>query len=171
MRIMGVDPGLSSTGYAVIDDVGGRQSVVEGGVVRTKPAEPLEHRLHTIYQDIRTVIEQFAPAAMAIEDLHTRYRNLKTAIVMGHARGVVVMAAGEAGIPVFDYEPTRAKKLVTGSGRADKEQVQRAITSQLNLPSVSKNEHVADAFAIALCHAIIAGNPAYQAQQAAMGRR
>lgn len=155
MRIIGIDPGLESTGYAVIDDLGRDQSPVEGGVVRTKPADPLEKRLLVIYQDIKSVLEEFKPEAMAIEDLHARYQHGRTAILMGHARGVVCMAAAEAGIPVFHYQPARAKNMVTGSGRADKEQVQRAITARLGLDGAAKNEHVADAFAIALCHVMM----------------
>jgi crossover junction endodeoxyribonuclease RuvC len=99
---------------------------------------------------------------MAVEDLHSRYRNLKTAIIMGHARGVVVLAAGEAGIPVFHYQPTQAKNLVTGSGRADKEQVQRAVAVHLRLPGLN-NEHVADAFSIAICHAMMSDSPVAKA--------
>ena len=101
MRIIGVDPGLSSTGYAVLDDFGRVRKPVEGGVCRTKASDALERRLLSIHRDMREVLEEFRPEAMAVEDLHTRYRNLKTAIVMGHARGVVCLAAAEFGIPVF----------------------------------------------------------------------
>ncbi len=162
MRIAGIDPGLVNTGYAIIDDVDGSQRAVEGGVIRTASAEPLERRLHTIYSNIREVFAEFKPDVMAIEDLHSRARFVKTAILMGHARGVVVMAAGEAGIPVFDYQPTRAKNIVTGSGRADKDQVKQAVAAHLRSPDIGKNEHVADAFSIALCHAIMAGSSAQQ---------
>lgn len=163
MRIIGVDPGLVATGYGVIDDAGpaggNRHVAVEGGVVTTKSSDPLERRLSAIYRDLRDVLEEFAPAAMAVEDLHSRYRNLKTAIVMGHARGVVCLAAGEFGIPVFNYQPAQAKNLVTGSGRADKGQVQKAVAAHLRLDGGVGNEHVADAFAIALCHAMISESP------------
>ena len=160
MRIIGVDPGLSSTGYAVLDDFGRTRVPVEGGVCRTKASDSLERRLLSIYRDVRDVIEEFRPEAMAIEDLHSRYRNLKTAIVMGHARGVVCLAAGEFSIPVFHYQPTRAKNLVTGSGRAGKEQVQRAVAVHLGLEDQTPNEHVADAFAIAICHAMMSSGAA-----------
>jgi len=155
VRIIGVDPGLSNTGYAVVDDLGRNRVPVEGGVCRTRASDPLERRLLSIYRDMRDVLEEFRPDAMAVEDLHTRYRNLKTAIVMGHARGVVCLAAAEFSIPVFHYQPTRAKNLVTGSGRAGKEQVQRAVAVHLNLGEQTPNEHVADAFAIAICHAMM----------------
>ncbi|MCH8234567.1 MAG: crossover junction endodeoxyribonuclease RuvC [Chloroflexi bacterium] len=158
MRIIGVDPGLVNTGYGVID-VNGRSHVpVEGGISKTKAADSLEFRLAAIYHDIREVLEELRPNAMAVEDLHVRYRNVKTAIIMGHARGVVVLAAGEAGIPVFHYQPTQAKNLVTGSGRAGKEQVQRAVAVHLGLREI-KDEHVADAFSIAICHAMMSNSP------------
>jgi len=159
VRIIGVDPGLASTGYAVIDEIGRCRVPVEGGVCRTKRNDPIERRLMSIYLDIRDVLGEFRPDAMAVEDLHTRYRNLKTAIVMGHARGVVCLTAGEFGIPVFHYQPTQAKNLVTGSGRAGKEQVQQAVAVHLGLQTPVPDEHVADAFAIALCHAMMADSP------------
>lgn len=158
MRIIGVDPGLVTTGYGVIDVKGRSHVAIEGGFSRTKASDALEFRLKSIYRDMREVIEEHKPNVMAVEDLHVRYRNLKTAIIMGHARGVAVLAAGEAGIPVFHYEPTRAKNLVTGSGRADKEQVQRAVAMHLRLPGID-NEHVADAFSIAICHAMMSDSP------------
>ena len=170
MRIIGVDPGLESTGYAVIDDLGRKQSPVEGGVLRTKPSETLERRLLTIYQDIRSVLAELKPEVMAIEELHTRYQHGRTAILMGHARGVVCMAAAEAGLPVFHYAPARVKNLVTGSGRADKEQVQRAVAARLEMPGVTKNEHTADAFAIALCHVMMSSGAAVLSQSKGMAK-
>ncbi len=163
MRILGVDPGLVNTGYGVIDTAHPRPLVVEGGVVRTLSKTPLEERLHTIFQAVEEVIAELKPDAMAIEDLHSHPKFAKTAIMMGHARGVVVMAAGAAGIPVFDYQPNRAKSVVTGAGHAPKDQVMRAVASHLRDDTVTKNEHVADAFAIALCHAIITSSPAVAA--------
>jgi len=110
-------------------------------------------------------MKEFKPEAVAVEDLHSRFA--KTALLLGHARGVVVMAAGEAGLPVFNYQPTRAKNLVTGSGRADKEQMKQAIAAHLGTPDAAKNEHVADAFSIAIAHAIMAGSSALEAIEAA----
>lgn len=162
MRIIGVDPGLVTTGYGVIDVTGRSHVAVEGGFSKTKASDALEFRLKTIYHDIRDVLEELRPNVMAVEDLHVRYRNVKTAIIMGHARGVAVLAAGEAGIPVFHYQPTRAKTIVTGSGRADKEQVQRAVAGHLGLRDI-KDEHVADAFSIAICHAMVSDSPAANA--------
>ena len=160
MRILGVDPGLINTGYGVLDVAGHTMSVIEGGVVKTASKDPLEERLHTIYQSIKEVIDEHRPDAMAIEDLHSHPKFARTAIMMGHARGVVVMAAGAVGMPVFDYQPNRAKSVVTGSGHAPKDQVMKAVASHLRNDDVARNEHVADAFAIALCHAIISSSPA-----------
>ncbi len=170
MRILGVDPGLINTGYGVLDSGEARPKVVEGGVVRTSSKAPLEERLHTIFQSMQEVITDLQPDAMAIEDLHSHPKFAKTAIMMGHARGVVVMAAGAAGIPVFNYQPNRAKSIVCGAGHAPKDQVMRAVASHLRDEQVTKNEHVADAFAIALCHAIISGSPAVAAATAASAR-
>ena len=173
MRVLGIDPGLSNTGYGVIDSTGRDYAAVEGGVITTPTKTPLEERLLTIFQDLREVISANRPDAMAVEDLHSRYPMQKTAILMGHARGVVCLAAAEAGIPVFDYQPTRAKNVVTGFGRASKEQVKRAVAVHLDEPDAARNEHVADAFAIAICHAIMAESKAVSAIAAAgndMGR-
>lgn len=170
MRILGVDPGLVNTGYGVIDTGAVRPQVIEGGVVRTNSKTPLEERLHTIFQAVQEVISELQPEVMAIEDLHSQPKFAKTAIMMGHARGVVVMAAGAAGMQVFNYQPNRAKSVVTGAGHAPKDQVMRAVAAHLNDEQVTKNEHVADAFAIALCHAIISGSPAVAAVAAASGR-
>lgn len=159
MRIIGVDPGLNRTGYAVIDDLGGRWIAVEGGVSRPDPSDPLELRVRTIYRDIREVLEEFKPAAMALEDLHSKYEFPKTAILMGHARAAVCLAAAECGIPVTGYAPSRVKNAVTGSGAATKEQVQKAIVTQLRLASPPKPFDVADAFALAICHAMVAASP------------
>lgn len=170
MRILGVDPGLINTGYGVIDTGTAKPLVVEGGVVRTVSKTPLAERLYTIFQAVQEVIDEHQPDVMAIEDLHSHPRFARTAIMMGHARGVVVMAAGAAGIPVFDYQPNRAKSVVTGAGHAPKDQVMRAVALHLGDEQVTKNEHVADAFAIALCHAIITSSPAVAAVAAANAR-
>ena len=170
MRILGIDPGLTNTGYGVIDIVAREYRAVEGGVVRTKSGVPMEERLFKIYSVIRDVIQEFNPDAVAIEDLHSHARFVKTAILLGHARGVVVMAAGEAQLPVFNYQPTRAKNIVTGSGRADKDQIKQAVAAHLKNPDAAKNEHVADAFSIAICHAIMADSPAVEAIEAAGNR-
>ncbi|MBM3959310.1 MAG: crossover junction endodeoxyribonuclease RuvC [SAR202 cluster bacterium] len=159
MRIIGVDPGLNRTGYAVIEDRGGRWVAVEGGIARTDPEESLELRVLAIYRDIREVLEELRPEAMALEELHSNYEFPRTAILMGHARGAVCLAAAEFGITVTGYAPSRVKNAVTGSGGASKEQVQRAVVTQLGLASPPKPLDVTDAFALAVCHAMVARSP------------
>jgi crossover junction endodeoxyribonuclease RuvC len=165
LRILGIDPGLTNTGYGLIDVEGRDFKAVEGGVVRTKSDQPMEKRLFSIYSVIRDVIQEFKPDEVAIEDLHARFA--KTALLLGHARGVAVMAAGEAELPVFNYQPTRAKNLVTGSGRADKDQMKQAIAVHLGNADAANNEHVADAFSIAIAHAVMIGSSAVAAIEAA----
>ncbi len=162
MRILGIDPGLTNTGYGLIDAVDREFKAVEGGVVRTQAGVPMEQRLFRIYSAIRDVIQEFKPDAVAVEDLHSHARFVKTAILLGHARGVAVMAAGEAELPVFNYQPTRAKNVVTGSGRAGKEQIRQAVAAHLKTLDAAKNEHVADAFSIAICHAIMSDSLAFE---------
>ena len=155
LRIIVIDPGLSNTGYGILDVYFNDFNAVEGGVIRTKSSDPMEKRLYIIFENISEIIEEFSPSEMAIEDLHSRVKFAKTAILMGHARGVVVMAAGKSNIKVIDYQPTKAKNLVSGFGRASKEQIKHAVSMHLGDIQVTKNEHVADAFSIALCHAMV----------------
>jgi len=137
---------------------------VEGGVSRPDPDQPLELRVQAIYRDIREVIEEFKPAAMALEDLHSKYEFPKTAILMGHARAAVCLAAAECDVPVAGYAPSRVKNAVTGSGAASKEQVQQAIVTHLRLASPPRPFDVADAFALAICHAMVASSPIARVQ-------
>ena len=159
-RILGIDPALTTTGYAVVTaDSRGNVSLLEGGLIRTKSSEALEDRLKVINETLVEVIEEFGPDEVAIEDLHSRYRNLKTAIIMGHARGVAILAAGSAGIPVHHYQPTRVKSIVAGTGRADKAQMKRAVSMRLGLPKEIEKDDVADAVGIAICHVHVTGAP------------
>ena len=160
-RVLGIDPALTTTGYAVVvADARGNVELLEGGLVRTKANEALEERLRTINETLEEVIEEFEPDEVAIEDLHSRYRNLKTAIIMGHARGVAILAAGKANIPVHHYQPTRVKSIVAGSGRADKAQMKRAVSLRLGLTEDIAQEDVADAVGIAICHIHVTGSSA-----------
>lgn len=159
VRLIGIDPGLTSTGYGVIDVGSERKIAVEGGVIYTKSDSPLEYRLNKIFTEIIDVVKTHGPEEMAIEDLHSNPSFVKTAILMAHARGVMVLVAGSMGIPVFNYAPTRVKNLITGSGRAPKQQVMQSVAIHLGEPDITKNEHVADAFAIALCHAMMSTVP------------
>ena len=156
MKILGVDPSLSNTGYGLLDVNGKKLIPIEGGVIKTKKIDPLEIRLSIIFENFNDLLLKFSPDCLAVEDLHSRPRFAKTSILMGHARGVIIMSAGLNKIPVYDYQPTRAKNVVTGSGRADKTQVMNSVAKILNNKNLLKNEHVADAFSIAICHSIVA---------------
>jgi len=156
MKILGVDPSLSNTGYGLLDVNGKKLFPIEGGVIKTKTKDSLEIRLSIIFENFNDLLLKFSPDCLAVEDLHSRPRFAKTSILMGHARGVIIMSAGLNKIPVYDYQPTRAKNVVTGSGRADKTQVMNSVAKILNNKNLLKNEHVADAFSIAICHSIIA---------------
>lgn len=155
-RILGVDPGLNVTGYGIIEFESpqpgvGRGRIVEAGVIRSKPANRIEQRITEIHAGIADVIEQFNPDFMALEQLFSHYDRPRTAILMGHARGAICLAAGQAGLEVAHYEPTRVKKVMTGNGRAPKHQIQLAVKIQLGLPEIPAPADVADALAIALC--------------------
>jgi len=152
MRILGVDPGLNVTGYGVLDGEGDNVTVVEAGVVRTDPRAEMESRLQQIASEMQDIIAQLKPEAVAVEELYSHYGHPKTAIIMGHARGVLFLKAAEAGLPVFPYASTRIKKSLTGNGRASKRQMQLMIASTLGLPQAPEPPDVADALAVALCH-------------------
>ena len=152
MRILGIDPGLNTTGYGVLEADGGRLRLCEAGVVRGTSHGSLTRRLVEIYDGVVEVIEGLKPEVMAIEELYSHYARPRTAILMGHARGVICLAAARAGIPVVHYSATQIKRILTGNGRADKSQVQRAIQRELALSAVPDPPDIADAMAAALCH-------------------
>jgi len=158
-RILGVDPGLNVTGYGVLEVVGGRLRVCEAGVVRGRARGSLALRLAEIHQGVSEVIAALQPGVMALEELYSHYARPRTAILMGHARGVISLAATQAGIPVVHYSATQIKRILTGSGRAPKGQVQRAIQLELGLPKLPEPPDVADALAIALCHHYLKDKP------------
>ena len=153
MRILGVDPGLQCTGWAVIVEDNLQFRVVEAGVIRTRAQDAPEIRLQEIHLGLAQVIEELKPQVAVVEELYSHYRHPRTAILMGHARGVIFLAAAEMGLPVKSYSATRIKKALTGSGRASKHQVQRTIQSELGLDRLPEPDDVADALAVALSHA------------------
>ena len=152
MRVLGIDPGLNITGYGILDEKDQQITLVEAGVVRTRSKASLGERLNEIGREIGNIIVQHSPEAMAVEELYSHYAHPKTAIIMGHARGVVFLKAAEAGLEIYPYASTRIKKSLTGNGRASKEQVQLMIKSTLGLDKMPEPPDVADALAIALCH-------------------
>src|SRR3954466_1906581 len=152
MRILGIDPGLNTTGYGVLDFTTRQPRLIEAGVVRGKSNAELSVRVKEIHDGVADIIASLKPEVMAIEELYSHYDRPTTAILMGHARGVIVLAAAHAGIPVANYPATQVKKTITGNGHAAKWQMQEAIRRELNLPAVPEPPDVADALAIALCH-------------------
>jgi crossover junction endodeoxyribonuclease RuvC len=158
-RVVGVDPGLNVTGYAVVEPSSRGPYVLEAGVIRPRRSQgTLGERLTSIYQGILEVLEQHSPGSFALEQLHSHVRHPRTAILMAHARGAIVLAAEHRGIPVVSYAATRIKKTLTGSGRAPKEQIQHAIKTELRLDRIPEPHDVADACAVALCHFHISRN-------------
>ncbi len=150
MRILGIDPGLGITGYAVVDKNNGVIHLLEAGVIRGKSKKTLPSRIHEIYVGLEEVINQFKPDAMGLEELYSFYKRPRTAILMGHARGAIMLAAANAGMEVHSFSATRIKKVVTGSGQATKAQMQRAIMREFQLAEIPKPPDVADALGIAL---------------------
>ncbi len=151
-RILGIDPGLNITGYGVIEPAGQGIRVVEAGVVRGRSRGSLPLRVKEIHEGITDVIGSLKPEAVAIEELYSHYDRPKTAILMGHARGVIVLAAAQAELPMQAYAATQVKKILTGAGRAPKSQMQIAIQRELGLRELPEPADVADALAVALCH-------------------
>ena len=149
--ILGIDPGLNTTGYGVIDISSGRAKLMEAGVVRSS-SKALSGRIKEIYDGISEVIATFHPDVLVLEQLYSLYKRPVTAILMGHARGAICLAAEQAGIPVVSYAATKIKKTMTGSGHAPKDQMQRAVKLELRLAQIPEPPDVADAIAIAFCH-------------------
>ncbi len=157
MRIIGIDLGLETTGYGIIDSIidtdSGDCRFIDAGTVRTNRKERMEHRLKTIYEELDRIFEDFSPDIVVIEDLYSHYRHPRTAIIMGHARGIVYLLAGVKEIPVISYSSTKVKSSIVGYGRAGKAQVRKMVKGMLNLPEVPAPDDVSDALAVALCHA------------------
>lgn len=151
-RTLGIDPGLNTTGYAVVEGSGGRIELVEAGVVRGRERGSLAGRLKEIHDGVCDVIRSLKPAALSIEELYSHYERPRTAILMGHARGVICLAAAQHDMTIHSYAATQVKRLLTGSGRAPKNQMQNAICREFSLSAPPEPPDVADAMAIALCH-------------------
>lgn len=151
MRILGIDPGLQVCGYACLEAERGEEKLIEAGVIRTEGDDALEQRLNRIAEDTESLLRSFTPEVVAVEQLYSHYAHPRTAILMGHARGVILQKCAEAAIEVRSFSATRIKKSITGNGRASKEQVQRTIRTILCLAELPEPNDVADAIAAALC--------------------
>jgi crossover junction endodeoxyribonuclease RuvC len=162
---MGIDPGVANTGFGVVRIAGSRMTAIDGGVIEAPPGETIENRLARIHKALTELIVWHEPASVALEDIYFG-RNVRSAIAVGQARGVVMLAAAQAQIPCFDYTPQAVKLAVCGTGSAAKRQVQKMVGSLLGLPKAPESDHAADALAVAVCHASHS-NPV---RQAAIGR-
>ncbi|HEY2882487.1 MAG TPA: crossover junction endodeoxyribonuclease RuvC [Pirellulales bacterium] len=154
-RILGIDPGLNITGYGVLErDAKNPRSprVIEAGVVRGTSKQSLTERLVEIHRGVAEVIAALKPGVMALEQLYSHIAHPRTSILMGHARGVICLAAAQAKIAVVHYPSTQIKRILTGNGRATKHQMQLAISRELKLPQIPEPPDVADALAVAVCH-------------------
>jgi crossover junction endodeoxyribonuclease RuvC len=152
MRIIGIDPGTLATGYGIIDRDGARLSYVCGGCIHNRSGTRLPERFLKIYREIKKIVELHSPDQMAVEGLFF-CKNVKSAIKLGEARGIVMLVAAEHGIDVFEYAPRRVKQAVLGRGGAQKKQVQFMIKQILGMREAPQPADAADALALAVCHA------------------
>ncbi len=151
MLVLGIDPGSAITGYGLVKEAGNSLRAVDYGCIRTAPSEPLEERLHKIYREVCELIEKYKPDQFAVEELFFN-KNVRTALTVGQARGVILLAGAQSGLQVHEYTPLQVKQAVVGYGRAEKAQIQFMVKTMLSLPTIPKPDDVADALAIAICH-------------------
>ncbi|HUC91326.1 MAG TPA: crossover junction endodeoxyribonuclease RuvC [Paenibacillus sp.] len=152
MRVLGIDPGIAIVGFGFIDKIGSRLVPVQYGSVETEAGTPHPTRLLQVYESVGALMDKYKPDAVAVEKLFFN-RNVTTAFTVGEARGVVVLAAVQRGLSVAEYTPMQVKQAIVGYGKAEKRQVQEMTRMFLNLSAVPKPDDVADALAIAICHA------------------
>ena len=152
MRVIGIDPGTAITGWGVVEGGDGDDlQMVAAGVVRTAAGTPLPQRLQIIYNDLTALIKEWQPETSAIEELFFS-KNAKTALAVGHGRGVAMLALANANLPIAEYKPLEVKQAVTGYGGADKQQIQQMVKLLLSLEDIPRPDDAADALAIAICH-------------------
>jgi crossover junction endodeoxyribonuclease RuvC len=168
--VLGIDPGTASTGYGVIKgDALGLVSLIECGVIRTKARDPLPSRLHEIFEGVTELLARHKPDALSVEDVFYA-KNVRTTIVLGHARGVILLAGQQAGVDIHELPPAEIKKAVTGTGAATKEQVQFMLTRLLRLKSVPQPSDAADGCAAAIACLMAARVPTLSGIRARSGR-
>jgi len=151
ITILGIDPGLQVCGYACLHIVADGEKLVEAGLFKNRPDLTIEKKLDAIAADLRSLLVKFKPDVAAVEQLYSHYAHPRTAILMGHARGVILQKCAEAKIEVKSFSATRIKKAITGNGRASKLQIQKTIQSTLSLAALPEPDDVADAIAVAIC--------------------
>lgn len=165
MRVLGIDPGLRLTGYGCIEETASGRHIVEAGVFRLARAEgsgptpSVSSRLAELDRDFQDLLERVRPEVVGVEGLFAHYKHPATAIIMGHARGVLLLAVQRRSLPLVELKPAQVKKALVGWGRAEKGQMQRAIQAEFGLPAPPSPPDVADALAIALCTLVRAGAP------------
>lgn len=153
MRILGIDPGLGTTGYGIIDS--GNFKVIEAGVIRTKARVPVQDRIKKIFDEISGIIEEYHPGVLVLEKIYSHYRHPATAILMGHARAMACLVCGKFNVKLVNYPSTRIKKVITGNGHASKTQVQRMVQDLLRLKEAPDPVDVSDALAMAITYCFI----------------
>jgi crossover junction endodeoxyribonuclease RuvC len=163
MRVLGVDPGIAITGYGVVEEAGMDLKPLAFGAIRTPAGQSLPTRLQLIYRGLRALAAEWQPSAAAVEEIFFS-SNARTAMSVGQARGVVLLALADAGLDVAEYTPLEVKQAVTGYGGADKAQMQEMVRLLLNLPEIPRPDDAADALAVAICHS-------HSARLAALSKR
>jgi crossover junction endodeoxyribonuclease RuvC len=151
MIVLGIDPGTAITGYGLVHEENDQGVALAYGAITTPSDRPLPDRLKLLQRELAAVVEQHQPDQAAVEQLFFN-KNVRTALAVGHARGVVLLTLAQANVPIYEYTPLEVKQAVTGNGRADKRQVQQMVTLLLSLNKIPKPDDVADALAIAICH-------------------
>jgi crossover junction endodeoxyribonuclease RuvC len=151
MRVLGIDPGIAITGYGVVEEIQGELSLLTTGVIRTPADQSLSTRLQLIYRAVKELAGEWNPTTAAVEELFFS-RNARTAMSVGHARGVALLALADAGLDVAEYAPLAVKQAVTGYGGADKGQMQEMVRLLLGLTEIPRPDDAADALAVAICH-------------------
>ena len=151
MRILGIDPGLQLTGYGVLDWIAPKPALVDGGVIRLDAKTPIADRLVELASELESIFSEHKPDICAVEQLYSHYAHPRTAILMGHARGVILLTARRNHVQLEEFAANRVKQSLTGHGHASKEQMQRAVQAQWSLPNLPEPPDVADALAVAFC--------------------
>lgn len=151
MRVLGIDPGTATTGYGVVEETEEGLRALAYGVVTTPSDLPLPRRLQTVYRELRRLVQEWQPDAAAVEELYFNV-NVRTAMSVGQARGVALLAMADEGLPVAEYGPGEVKQALTGYGGAEKRQMQEMVRILLGLPSIPHPDDAADALAVAVCH-------------------
>lgn len=151
MRVMGIDPGTLTSGYGIVAEEDHKLFHIVSGGISPSAKQPFPKRLKKIYEELEKIIDKYRPHAVVVEDLFVS-KNIKSALKLGHARGVAILVAMNAGLPVFEYAPLEVKQAVVGHGKAEKKQVQLMVKALLDLPKVPHPADAADALAAAICH-------------------